>query len=45
VGSYQVEFHTTRFNHMVVDDLESSILSKEMLQKVDVVANENRQAK
>jgi hypothetical protein len=41
VGSYQVEFHTTRFNHMVVNDLESSILSKEVLQKVDAVANED----
>jgi len=41
MGSHQVEFHTTRFNHMVVDDLESLILWKEVLQKVDIVPNED----
>jgi hypothetical protein len=45
VGSYQAKFHTTRFNHVVVDELESSILSKEVLQKVEVRAYEDQQAK
>jgi len=31
VGSYGDEFHTIKFDHFVVDELESLILLKEVL--------------
>jgi hypothetical protein len=37
MGSYQTKFHIARFNHV--------ILSKEVLQKIETIVDEDQQAK
>jgi hypothetical protein len=40
VGFYGDEFHTIGFDHLDVNELESSILSKEVLHEVEAISNE-----
>jgi hypothetical protein len=40
VGFYGDEFHTIRFDHLVVNELESSIVSKEVLHEVEAITKE-----
>jgi hypothetical protein len=45
MGFYGDEFHTTRFDHLVVNELESLILSKEVLQEVEAIVDQKQQTK
>jgi hypothetical protein len=40
MGFYGDEFQTTRFNHLVVDELESLILLEEVLQEVEAIVDQ-----
>jgi hypothetical protein len=43
MGFYGDEFHTTRSDHLVVNELEKFILSKEVLQEVEAIVDQKQQ--